>query len=72
MHRLNRVIDQVAAEWDDVATAATEPFFPAEIGQKVTDRAYFRAVGRRLLPAAEQLLRAAREDSSMPSASTLR
>lgn len=67
VRRLNRVIDRVAAEWDDVRAAATEPFFPAEVGQKVTDHAYFRAVSDRLLPAAAGLLLAGR--SAAPTTS---
>ncbi|GAA2750390.1 GDSL-type esterase/lipase family protein [Amnibacterium kyonggiense] len=67
VRRLNRVIDQVAAEWDDVRTAATEPFFPAEVGQKITDRAYFHAVSDRLLPAAVGLLLTGRPAASTSS-----
>lgn len=62
VRRLNRIIDQVAAEWNGVASAPTEPFFPSEIGQKITDRAYFRTVSDRLLPAAAELLGVADRD----------
>jgi hypothetical protein len=50
VHRLNRVIRQVASEWDDAVAVDTEPFVPAEIGEPITDAAYFAAVAARIAP----------------------
>jgi hypothetical protein len=51
VHRLNRVIQQVADEWDDVVAVEVEPFVPAEIGTPITDAAYFAAVAACIAPA---------------------
>ncbi len=55
VHRLNRVIKLVAAEWDDVLAVDTVPFVPAEIGKRVTDQAYFAAVAEQIAPAVVRL-----------------
>ena len=57
VHRLNRVITQVADEWDDVVAVDTVPFVPAEIGKPITDAAYFAAVAERIAPAVLAQLR---------------
>lgn len=41
--RINRVIDQVAAEHDAVLAVAVEPFTPREVGQLTTGPGYFAA-----------------------------
>ena len=57
VHRLNRVIVQVAEAWDDVVAVDTEPFVPAEVGRPITDAAYFAAVAERVAPAVVALTR---------------
>lgn len=49
--RLNRLVDEVAAAHEGVVSVATEPFVARELGQKVTDAAYFAETAARLAPA---------------------
>lgn len=46
--RINRVIDQVAAEHDAVLAVGVEPFTPREVGQLTTGPAYFAASAARV------------------------
>jgi hypothetical protein len=55
VHRLNRVITQVADEWDDVVAVETVPFVPAEVGKPITSPAYFAAVAEAIAPAVVRL-----------------
>jgi len=59
VHRLNRVIKQVADEYDDVVAVDTVPFLPADPGRPVTDAPYFAAVAELIAPVVVALARAA-------------
>lgn len=49
--RLNRLIDDVAAQHDGVLSVAVEPFVAKELGQPFTDSTHFAETAARLAPA---------------------